>query len=65
MFADDAAVEIVAAAGLRPHQDRDGLALVEFGDGLRRGGRSDDGGSDQNDRCANDRLPETEHSDLP
>src|SRR4029453_13206180 len=35
MLADDAAVEGVAAAWLRPPQDRDGLALVEFGDTLR------------------------------
>src|SRR5262249_22662227 len=28
MLADDAAVEVVAAAWLRPHKDRDGLALV-------------------------------------
>jgi hypothetical protein len=39
MLADGAAVEIVAAARIRPHQDRDGLALVEIGAALGRAGR--------------------------
>jgi hypothetical protein len=65
MLADHAAIEIVAAARVGPHQDRDGLALVELGDALRRAGRSESGGPCQCDRCDDDHALEVRHVDPP
>ena len=58
MLGEDAAVEIVAAAGAGADQDRDGLALVEIGDALLRRGRARDHGcsqSSENKRARNQR----------
>src|SRR5262245_52290292 len=38
MISDSAAIELVGAARPGPHQDRNGFALVEVGDGLGRCG---------------------------
>src|SRR5262245_66016588 len=65
MLADDAAIEVIAAARLRPHQDRNGLARVEFGDTLRVDGRGADGDLRQSDGCADDRVPQVQHAILP
>src|SRR5262245_22848460 len=65
MLADDTAVEVVAAARLRPHQDRNGLARVEFGDTLRGGGPGADRDLRQSDRCEDDHAPQVQHTVLP
>src|SRR5262245_1322848 len=65
MLADGTAVEVVAPARLRPHQDRNGLARVEFGDALRGSGLGADGDLRESDRCADDHAPQVQHTILP
>ena len=51
MLGDGTAVEIVAAAGPSAHHDRDGPALVEIRDALRRARRSADAGGGEIGKC--------------